>query len=394
MSYGDNLSQILKTQNILKNEASTKIGISVNTLSNILNGKVIPSESTKNKILDFIRLLGYSEKDLELDNINLPNLRIRSNSELSGIEKSMLREDLIKNILVIKKAVNDVEFWEDFFNMWDYPDENGFDNTFSERRNYLNTKVEQKNEDYVQIVCNAYNVFNGGRLFIGCSSPVVITSFLEQLGIRVFKVNLRTEKISGFCTSILNIPLETDVKEPVIVINEKVCNTVEKYLNEMAKQMYFMIAHAGEFDFTSTNEIKIETPEKIKEALDFAENIMIPVNSVNAFLAQNQRYMQSYSPKLTKQDREFFFRTYEFEYVVNRIKRIFYVGYKTAIKQLLASKWEYAFMFDSYEEAEEFYFECLKRHDKVFAEKITYRNGEPEPLPWDYTGFDAGKRFS
>lgn len=394
MSYSDNLSQILKSQNILKNEASTKIGISVNTLSNILNGKVIPSKSTKNKILDFIRLLGYSEKDLELDNINLPNLRIRSNSELSGIEKSMLREDLIKIILVIKKAVNDVEFWEDFFNMWDYPDENGYDNTFSERRNYLNTKLEQKNEDYVQIVCNAYNVFNGGRLFIGCSSPVVITSFLEQLGIRVFKVNLRTEKISGFCTSILNIPLETDVKEPVIVINEKVCNTVEKYLNEMAKQMYFMIAHAGEFDFTSTNEIKIETPEKIKEALDFVINIMIPVNSVNTFLAQNQRYMQTYSPKLTKQDRELFFRTYEFEYVVNRIKRIFYVGYETAIKQLLASKWEYAFMFDSYEEAEEFYFECLKRHDKKFAEKITYRNGEPEPLPWDYTGFDAGKRFS
>lgn len=394
MSYSDNLSQILKSQNILKNEASTKIGISVNTLSNILNAKVIPSESTKNKILDFIRLLGYSEKDLELDNINLPNLRIRSNSELSGIEKSMLREDLIKIILVIKKAVNDVEFWEDFFNMWDYPDENGYDNTFSERRNYLNTKLEQKNEDYVQIVCNAYNVFNGGRLFIGCSSPVVITSFLEQLGIRVFKVNLRTEKISGFCTSILNIPLETDVKEPVIVINEKVCNTVEKYLNEMAKQMYFMIAHAGEFDFTSTNEIKIETPEKTKEALDFVENIMIPVNSVNAFLAQNQRYMQTYSQKLTKQDRELFFRTYEFEYVINRIKRIFYVGYETAIKQLLASKWEYAFMFDSYEEAEEFYFECLKRHDKMFAEKITYRNGEPEPLPWDYTGFDAGKRFS
>ena len=394
MSYSDNLSQILKSQNILKNEASTKIGISVNTLSNILNGKVIPSESTKNKILDFIRLLGYSEKDLELDNINLPNLRIRSNSELSGIEKSMLREDLIKIILVIKKAVNDVEFWEDFFNMWDYPDENGYDNTFSERRNYLNTKLEQKNEDYVQIVCNAYNVFNRGRLFIGCSSPVVITSFLEQLGIRVFKVNLRTEKISGFCTSILNIPLETDVKEPVIVINEKVCNTVEKYLNEMAKQMYFMIAHAGEFDFTSTNEIKIETPEKTKEALDFVENIIIPVKSVNAFLAQNQWYMQSYSQKLTKQDREFFFRTYEFEYVVNRIKRIFYVGYETAIKQLLASKWEYAFMFDSYEEAEQFYFECLKRHDKKFAEKITYRNGEPEPLPWDYTGFDAGKRFS
>lgn len=394
MSYSDNLSQILKSQNILKNEASAKIGISVNTLSNILNGKVIPSESTKNKILDFIRLLGYSEKDLELDNINLPNLRIRSNSELSGIEKSMLREDLIKIILVIKKAVNDVEFWEDFFNMWDYPDENGYDNTFSERRNYLNTKLEQKNEDYVQIVCNAYNVFNEGRIFIGCSSPVVITSFLEQLGIRVFKVNLRTEKISGFCTSILNIPLETDVKEPVIVINEKVCNTVEKYLNEMAKQMYFMIAHAGEFDFTSTNEIKIEPPEKTKEALDFVKNIMIPVNSVNTFLARNQRYMQTYSPKLTKQDREFFFRTYEFEYVVNRIKSIFYVGYETAIKQLLASKWEYAFMFDSYEEAEEFYFECLKRHDKKFAEKITYRNGEPEPLPWDYTGFDAGKRFS
>ena len=50
MSYGTNLSAILGMLKIRYKEAADKIGISYNTLSNIQNNKVLPSEDTKNKI--------------------------------------------------------------------------------------------------------------------------------------------------------------------------------------------------------------------------------------------------------------------------------------------------------------------------------------------------------
>ena len=50
-------------------------------------------------------------------------------------------------------------------------------------------------------------------------------------------------------------------------------------------------------------------------------------------------------------------------------------------------------MFNSIEEMEKNYFQCLKRHDEKFADKITYLNGEPEPLPWNVIGFDASERY-
>ena len=69
------------------------------------------------------------------------------------------------------------------------------------------------------------------------------------------------------------------------------------------------------------------------------------------------------------------------------------MSYSLALKQLLKSNFEYSYFFDNYKEAEEFYFKCLKRNDKELAEKITYRNGEPEPLSWDLIGIDASKSY-
>lgn len=68
-----------------------------------------------------------------------------------------------------------------------------------------------------------------------------------------------------------------------------------------------------------------------------------------------------------------------FEFIINGIKSHFSVDYKTAIKKLLESCWEYKFMFETYEEAENFYFRRLKKHEEEI-EKIRYLNGEPEPL--------------
>ena len=55
MSYGTNLAAILGILKLNNKSASEKIGISPNTLSNILNEKFEPSEDSKEKILLFIK---------------------------------------------------------------------------------------------------------------------------------------------------------------------------------------------------------------------------------------------------------------------------------------------------------------------------------------------------
>ena len=130
-----------------------------------------------------------------------------------------------------------------------------------------------------------------------------------------------------------------------------------------------------------------------KEAEDFVEKIFIPTDYVNRWLNSFVEQEQKFSPELTPKDKDLFLRNYEMEYIVNRLKRVFYVDYKTAIKKLLESDWQYKFMFDSYEEAEAFYLECLKKHDEEYVDKIEWLNGEPEPLPWDYTDFSAIRQY-
>ena len=50
---------------------------------------------------------------------------------------------------------------------------------------------------------------------------------------------------------------------------------------------------------------------------------------------------------------------------------------------------EYLVYFENTEQAEDFYFQCLKQHNKEYQDKIAYLNGEPEPLPSSFKGHDA-----
>ena len=92
MSYGTNLSAILGMLKIRYKEAADKIGISYNTLSNIQNNKVLPSDDTKNKILNFLSPYGFSEADLMKEDKIFQNIRIRSAKELSGLEKAQFQK--------------------------------------------------------------------------------------------------------------------------------------------------------------------------------------------------------------------------------------------------------------------------------------------------------------
>lgn len=394
MNLGFNLSNILKKNNISRADAAKTMGISVNTLSNIMNEKVEPSEDTRTKILNYLKPLGYTADDLDNSEAVIPNLRLKSLQKLSGLEKAIVRESLNDIIGLIKQSDNVYgPEWIDYFDRCDrFIDDEGNMECLYDRRERVKEELQNTNETLAELTIRLHYEFRDNRLFLGCVSPVEISEWLDQLGIRVFKISINSEKIAGFCTSFFDTTEINYEANPLIVINSKVCNTAEKYLFEMAKQFYYMIKRPSDFHYESTNRIEVEDSNLIKQAEKYAEDIMIPVDYVNKYLEAKKGTFQRFS-NITKKDKKFFLRHYDLSYPVNRIKRDFNVSYSIALKQLLKSDFEYSYFFDNYKEAEEFYFECLKRNDKELAEKITYRNGEPEPLSWDWIGIDAAKSY-
>lgn len=116
MSYGTNLSAILGMLKIRYKDAADKIGISYNTLSNIQNDKVLPSEDTKKKILEFLSSNGFSEADLMKEDKIFQNIKIRTTKELSGLEKAQFREDFRNFLSILEKSdSNKISWLEDYY---------------------------------------------------------------------------------------------------------------------------------------------------------------------------------------------------------------------------------------------------------------------------------------
>lgn len=392
MSYGTNLAYFLNEKRISKKQSAEKIGVSINTLSNIINDRVNPSEETKIRIISFIEELGYNESDLLVDINFIKNSRIRTSTTLSGIEKSIVREALINIFKIIKKSDNNFTKWIDVFDIYDFRDNKGETITFYERRKILEKELQRNQEDLPRLISKLYKRFKYKKLYIGCHSPVVIKDFLVQIGIRVFFVNIDSEKISGFSTSLFseNTTDENIELEPVIVINRKVCNTVEKCFFEMAKQLFFMLKNKG-YAFESFNKLEIENKEDETEAIQFAENIILPLEYLNVYL--EQFCWASKAKNLSDVEKDILLNYYEFDYLVDCIKKDFYSSYKLVIKQLLKSESPYAKIFTDYEKTCSYYLESLKRHDDKYVDKTTFLNGEPNPLPTSFLGYDAFKMF-
>lgn len=121
----------------------------------------------------------------------------------------------------------------------------------------------------------------------------------------------------------------------------------------------------------------------VKTVKLLAEDIMIGTDVLKSYLEENKRWLPQISP-IGKIDKDFFLENYDFSYVVNEIKRVFRVGYKLAIKKLFEIKFEYCAFFCNVEEAENFYFACLKKYDERYKNKAI--TGEPEPLPTSFRG--------
>lgn len=392
MSYGTNLAYFLNEKRISKKQAAEKIGVSINTLSNIVNDRVNPSEETKKRIISFIKELGYNDSDLLSEISFIKNTRIRATATLSGIEKSIIREALINIFKIIKQSDKRINDWIDIFDIYDYPDENNYTITFYERREILKKELKHNHDDLPKLISSLHKQFRYSRLYIGCLSPVVIKNFLIQIGVRVFFVNIDSEKISGFSTSLFpeNTIDENIELEPVIVINKKVCNTTEKCFFEMAKQLFFMLKNKG-YTFESFNKLEIDNKEDEKEAIQFAENIILPVEYLNVYL--EQFCWGSKAKNISDIEKDILLNYYEFDYLIDCIKKDFYSSYKLVIKQLLKSESPYAKIFTDYEKACSYYLESLKRHDDKYTDKTTFLNDEPNPLPSSFLGYNASEMF-
>lgn len=317
-----------------------------------------------------------------------PCFRIRCMCEMTLSEKKSFKDEVVKIINKIKESVNDSEYWIDFFDFWDTIDDSGREKTFYERREYLKKKLKNRKESFSKIIIRAYKYFTD-RPYFGCYSPVVMTQILGQLGIRVYTVNLKNDKIAGFCSKLFNSDFDSEVQEPVIVINKTLCNTPERYLKEMAKQLYYMIAKPDEFDFAD-DIIKYEMASTQNEAEQFYEDLAISQKYLDYIIQDQSRYGRKY---LSRDEKEYFLKDFEIEPIIQRIKSSFFIDYRTAIKLLLKSEWEYKFMFDSVEEVEQFYLDCVKKYDELGMKKIKYLNGEPEPLDWRDTNLEYSKQY-
>ena len=317
----------------------------------------------------------------------IPCFRVRCQFEMTLNDKAQFKIAFPKIKAKIIESIKDTDFWLDYFDLWDTFDNDGRQYTFYERRDYLKKRLKNNKQGFSKLIFKAYKKFTDRPYFpyFGCHCPVVITELCGELGIRIYKSNFGTDKISGFCTNFLERRYDAEIEEPVIVINELYCTTPERYLKEVAKQLYYMIAKPDEFDYQEENGIRFEMNSTQTEAEKFAEELFINTEYLNSWLNYVGEQGQKFYPELTREQKDFFLREYEVEHIVNRIKREFYVNYKTAIKKLIESNWYYKFMFDSYEEAEAFYLECLKKHDEKYVDKIKWTNDEPEALPWEYT---------
>ena len=317
-----------------------------------------------------------------------PCFRIRCMCEMTLSEKKSFKDEVVKIINKIKESVKDSEYWIDFFDFWDTIDDSGREKTFYERREYLKKKLKNRQESYSRIIIRAYKYFTD-RPYLGCYSPVVMTQILGQLGIRVYTVNLKNNKIAGFCSKLFNSDFDAEVQEPVMVINKTLCNTPERYLKEMTKQLYYMIAKTDEFDFAD-DIVKYEMTSTQNEAEQFYEDLAISPKYLDSIIQYYAQYGRKYS---SRDEKEYFLKDYEIEPIIQKIKSSFFIDYKTAIKKLLESDWEYKFMFDSFEEVEQFYLDCVKKFDEQGMKKIKYLNGEPEPLDWREIDLEHSKQY-
>ena len=353
-NFGKNLSMLISLIGIRHKEASEQIGISYNTLSNIVNNNFNPSEETKNKIESFVTKKGFDKSMLYIVRKPIRNFRIRIKKTLSGNEKATLRNTLIE----IEKLINHIDKLEnegylpidDFFDLYTgtYKKIDSFD--YSERRRKFIEVINEKKRTPIEW---AEYFRNPTDIDLWNNFHKTIPNLLECLGIRIHFTSFGTDKVESCSTSIFNSDPKNNTiwTEPSIFINTDFCSNAEKRVFSLAKEFYYMISYKEEYNFLTINDFKLVDSQKETDAELFAMEYLLPKDDIEA--------EWNYLKNRNKAD------------IVNNIKCIFKVSYKKILKRLS----------DLGENiTEEEYLEAL--HED--CDKIPYLAGEPYPLPIEY----------
>ena len=213
MSIKENLRRIIKSLNEPIKVIAEQIGISHNTLSNIINGKVEPNAETLKKIVNYLKTKGFEESDLYKEESVINNFRIRTNKELSGYEKSLVQQAILEFADLLKESDKKINIATEYFDYCDQPTDDNNTETQWDRKEKLLKAVETSNDLYKTI----YEFYFAGRspvIYSVLTARIEITYLLDMLGIRVFFKSLKTEKITS-CSTVFR----TNQDNPIILIN-------------------------------------------------------------------------------------------------------------------------------------------------------------------------------
>lgn len=374
MSYGRNLENIINNLCLTKKLASEKIGIHINTLSNIINGTKEPNEKTKIAINEFLKANNIPRENLYKEKVPIPNIRIYTKSTLSGIEKANMRNCLM-SFEEKKEILQDLKpdlYLDNFFDMYVLPYK-GYDLYPAERRKKLLELINGLGDKNPIALANFFYDKKIRDLLdinpIVPSTPYCITSLIECLGIRIIFMAFGTDKIASFSTSLFENTQNPNWIEPTIAINNDVCNTAEKTHIQLAKELYFMLMCQKDFSALENYAIDVVSKEDDDDAEIFAENLLLPREFLSEYIESERNWKNS-----------------SLFYKVNILKSHFNVGYTLAIKQLF--KVNQLTEFSSTEETENEYLSQIKFYYADSDAHLPNLNGEPNPLPLSLRGTD------
>lgn len=371
MYVGKNLAQIISSLNMTNRVAAEKIGISYNTLSNIINGHFLPSEETIEKIKLFVEERGKDASLLFKTEPSVCNFRLRVTAGLSGNEKAALRNTVqkIERLLIILHKLEQKSFpLYNYFDIYALPYEGNALFDAVQRRSEFQKAFQMKKrtpEQCAQSFINPANKEFWGNLYydIFPESPQAfhILYLVECLGIQLRFMPFGTEKAESCSTSLVKGLVHNAVwANPSIIINTDICDTTEKCLSAMAKEFFKMIALQDEYGMPSTADFQIESPKTKAESECFAKELLLSEQKIKSYLEQQKLKTVS-------------------AWDISHMKRQFAVGHGPLIDRLS----ELSLCDMSKQE----YVAALGRHYDGIG-KIPFLNSEPEPLPISCRGGD------
>ncbi len=398
MLNGSKIAQIIKENKMTIKEASKEIGISYNNLSSIVNNKANSNKSSEMKILSYFQNKFNVMPDELYKRIESPiNIRMKPIAPLSGNEKSIIREDLVKYeklITLLNWEDQNLYTYDSYITemIWDlytqpYEDITLFDYT-QRRQVFFDELAKYK-------ISNPYDAINfllsekiqnlfARFMYIGYDSGHEVIKIAENLGIKILFVSLKSSKVLSASTTILDGKAFT--QEPCIIINKNSCKSPENILFNIAKELYYVLFKKNEYTLISDYSLEIENQNSSGNI--FAREILFNTESVADYINTNLESLIYYFPhgsngynyELTQ------FAEYGWIHLICEIKRHYRISYKNIISFLFDTNFQNLKEITTEENFNEYFINAINEYNNKFAEPAyPLLDGEPMVKPFDYT---------